>query len=508
MMAPHFSKFVDRRIGSFHHGLALIEASFSAKAWELLNSPESIDQLEGSPEDQFRLLLETNALAHERIHYVDTFGTQAGSSLVAARFHFLSQFIKVAIHMKKDGIRWQLPVSEWIDRPDVPPEVKSLANLALGHVQATKLFMAAIEPFMEEGHRKEAWLLLPFSTEDDAHAEVRYVPAYPQAIELRNLDGKPPARLVTVFHPLGYEAILEGRAHAMARSWVEARFPSYSSQTLANYGPPKTIAGPIAQDVAQRFEVYNMTDFMVSKFLRAREVAEFPRDLILQLSDLALSNSYVFVRQNEEGAAIVEMKNVGTAFVAEMVQLPATSTPTRSHSEQTTARYRYLLDSLLKGGDWDTVTGSYPYNSVSIWESFVAQHITVPLLHHRLNTDHAVYSDSLQLIKFVLSLDLPRVEVINEKLIFHHMPEKVRQAWAVQMFVGVIADQIFAGATTIRCPRAHKLLPGMQTIDFSNGECRKSIRRGCGSCTDGVISRTVECIFNDALSACRLTDTT
>jgi hypothetical protein len=273
-----------------------------------------------------------------------------------------------------------------------------------------------------------------------------------------------------------------------------------------SYGPPKRLptvesAAELGPEIAQAFDIYPVTDLMVSKYLRGKGTHQFQRNLILQLSDLALSKSLFIVRQDEEGTVTVDFKDAGTSLVSEVMNMPQISEFPWNHPEETNAAYRDLLARFREGGTWEEVGDFFPYNSVDIWQSFVAQEITVPLLEERLRTNHAVYIRGMDLMQFALNAKLPRVEVVNDQLICHDMPKPVQVAWAAQLIAGAIADQIFAGATTIRCPRAHGLLPGMKTADFGEGKCADSIRLGCGSCTDGVASREVNCMFNQALQA-------
>lgn len=506
MAKPQFSKFAEERVGSFHQGLALIEANVSKQAWDLMDAPEKLNELALSDEEKFQLMLETNAVFHERIHYLDTFGTIAGASCLAARFQLLNEFMKVAVLLKRDDLRWRLPLQDWIEESDVPPYVNHLAHFAVSHGKSMKIFMAAIEPITGEGHRAEFCVLLPFEVPGELHPTTRHIPAFPQSIGVRKVDEKRIERQITVFHPLGCEAILEGRAHSMARSFLESWFPDYPSELLVSYGPPKRLptvesAAELGPEIAQAFDIYPVTDLMVSKYLRGKGTHQFQRDLILQLSDLALSKSLFIVRQDEEGTVTVDFKDAGTSLVSEVMNMPQISEFPWNHPEETNAAYRDLLARFREGGTWEEVGDFFPYNSVDIWQSFVAQEITVPLLEERLRTNHAVYIRGMDLMQFALNAKLPRVEVVNDQLICHDMPKPVQVAWAAQLIAGAIADQIFAGATTIRCPRAHGLLPGMKTADFGEGKCADSIRLGCGSCTDGVASREVNCMFNQALQA-------
>lgn len=505
MAKPHFSKFVEGRIGSFHHGLAMVEVRVSTEAYDLMDQPSMVHKYKAQPERQFQLLLEMNSIVHERIHYLDTFGTLAGISLLSSRFELLREFIEVGGRMARQRKRWKLPLANWISDADVPPDVKQLAKLAIAYRQTDKLFEAAVEPFMVEGQTEDVWVELPLSAARVVMSRDIKIPAFPQSIAIRDPAGKRPDRPVTVFHPLGYQAILEGRAHSMARSWMETKFPDVPVELFSTYGPPRAMPageflGQFENDAANWFAVYNMTDYMISKFLRGRGVHQFSRDLVLGLSDRALSESILFIDSSNANAIAASVRSPGTVLVELMDELPPIDTPTVTYPERTTEMYRSTLEKLERGGDWQTVTGSEPYRALRVWESFIAHHITVPLLRQRLETNHAVYANGNDLLRLAIS-DLPRVEVINDQLKFHLIPDEVRSAWAKQMFLGEIAEQIFGGAKIIRCPRAHRLLPGLTSIDFAGGKCNTYVRRGCGSCTEGVPSLSLSCLFNSTLIA-------
>ena len=67
--------------------------------------------------------------------------------------------------------------------------------------------------------------------------------------------------------------------------------------------------------------------------------------------------------------------------------------------------------------------------------------------------------------------------------------------------LGEIMEQVFADSAMILCPRAHRLLAGMETIDFSEGNCKKHMRLGCGSWSNGEDKYAPVCLFTKSLKA-------
>lgn len=506
MSQKMFSRSEGAVIGSFHHGHAIIEANQSAETIALMRDPKLISQHLNNEAKLFQLLLECSAVVHERLHYLDTFGTIGGLSMFNARMVALRRFVECAIELVASGVVWQLPLSKWVASGSAPDAVRKLLRLARAFKAGSDHFLAPFSQFGMHGHTSEAWIDVPFPCmSDDGKSTDSTVPAFPMSIGLRSLeDGN--VRPVTIMLPMGYEAIVEGIAHGASRSLISVMFPDLPDNTLEHYGPPKAFdADAVAKnldEIAKQFEIYTASDLLVSKYLRSKSITKFPRKLVFRLSDLALSTSFFTVKDIDDHKTAVEIRNPGDALIFGLTDCETADLATGEvvYPDFVQQHYRALLDSLTSQSDWDTVTPRDTlYTAHRIWESFVAQHISVPLLKIRIESDNTTFNTEFELIKLALSIELPRVEVYNGSLRFHGMPDEVREAWGQQVFTSELAHQIFADSEILRCPRAHELVPGIESADFSGGRCMKYKKLGCGTFVPGQPGYTPTCLFTHTL---------
>ncbi|WP_395757236.1 hypothetical protein [Achromobacter sp. EB05] len=507
MQQKMFSHREGTVIGSFHHGHAIIEVNQSPETIELMKDPKLISRHLGDEKVLFQLLLEYSAVMHERLHYLHTFGTLGGLSMFTSRMVALRRFVECAIELARGSVVWQLPLSKWVASGDAPDVVRKLLRFSRGFRAGTDYFLAPFSPFGVRGHTTDAWLDVPFpSMRDDGKPTVSKVPAFPMSAGI----GSPEVgdlRPVTIVLPMGYEAIVEGIAHGASRSLVGAMFPELPPSTLEHYGPPKTFDAREKENLdamARQFEIYTASDLLISKYLRGMDIPKFPRELVFRLSDLALSTSFFSVEDINDQQTKVEIINPGYALIRSLTDgdkadLAKGKVPYPDFVQQ---RYQAILDSLMSQGDWDTVTpqGNL-YTAHRVWESFVAQHISVPLLKIRIESNNATFNTESELIKFALLMELPRVEVYNGKLQLHGMPDEVCNAWGQQVFTSELAQQIFADSELLRCPRAHELVPGIEGADFSGGHCVKRKKLGCGTFVPGESGYAPACLFTRTLRA-------
>lgn len=501
-----FSRREGAVIGSFHHGHAIIEWNQSEETIEVLRNPELISRYLDEEAALFQLLLECSAVMHERLHYLHTFGTVGGMSMFSARMVALRRFISCAIELRKEGVVWQLPLSKWVASRKAPDAVRKLLRFARAFQTGTDHFLAPFSQFGAEGHTADAWVDVPFpATAEDGSPTLSRVPAFPMSVGIRSSESDD-MRPVTILLPMGYEAIVEGIAHGASRSLIGSLFPDLPPDVLQHYGPPKMFdKGQAEKDldaVARQYEIYTASDLLISKHLRSKKILQFPRNLVFRLSDLALSTSFFNVTDIDDKNTKVEIHNPGYALIHHLTEGDAADLAKNKLEYPAFVQqgYQSMLDGLTSQGDWDTVQPQDTlYTAHRVWESFVAQHISVPLLKTRLESNSETFNTEFELIQFALSMDLPRVEVYNGHLQFHGMPDKVRNAWGQQVFTSELAHQIFADGEILRCPRAHELLPGIDRADFSNGHCRRYKKLGCGTFVPGQPGYTPDCLFTETL---------
>lgn len=514
-----FSADASHRIGSFDHGLGLIDVSMTDEAIELLRKPATVSAYRNEPLRLKRRLLELTNYAHEHRHYLDTFGTLSGIGVYAARLGCIGRFTDVALQLLVDGVAWRLPLSAWAREPDCPPPVRRLLRFVRSHRIGADFFFGAYPRFTVAGHRKEAWLDLPVHHGTPAQAPQEqhpqdqgyHVPAFPfsMAIARQGAGGEPSVRPFTVVYPIGYEALLEGTAQAMARELVETMFPSVPYDFLVEHRQvgqhdENEDDEHRFQRIADALPPYNVTDLLVSKYLRGHGIDKFPRELLLKLTDAGLASGGLQLRDVDDTTTMAHILCPARAFVDQLAETPAQRLG-RGETDFPQAcqdAYAGLLAAMRKGGDWQTVARPDAiYSAVRVWESFLAQNVTVPLLQKRIDTGHASFQVQDQAVQEIFDMGRPCVQVFNGKIEFRHVPPPVQTAWARQMMLGEITQQLFNDATTFLCPRANRLLPGMDSVDFAHGHCNRNERRGCGSWAPGRDAEVPDCMFRECLAA-------
>ncbi|OFJ46641.1 hypothetical protein BA896_020365 [Janthinobacterium lividum] len=484
----------DNKIGSFEYGLGLLNIDVSKEAWELVKSPKRIHEYD--PDQKKQYLLEVCAWIHERRHYLDTFGTIAGISVYASRLACLSRFIKVSIDLKHKGVTWQLPIEKWVTDESCPKEVKDLRRFLISYGISTDFFFGNFEPQTIPGHMPEAWLMMPNSE------NLPGMPMFPFSLSVGAPHGD-----ISVLFPIGFEALLEGAAQAVSRNLVDTLFPDLNRDILVDQiivlhredHEPE----PSREEWAKMVSLYNATDLLISKYLRNQGVHEFPRALVLKLTDIALSSGVISIEDISDSTTMTRIDSAAIVFVDMLESLSVDQLKNNDfdYPEHIDALYVRLLEKIRQGGDWDTVLDHESiYNAPHVWQSFLAQNLTKPLLERRIETKHeSMYGK--EHVTQIFDRNLPCVQVMNGQLRFENIPEPVQRSWAQQMILSEIAQQIFSNEEVILCPRAHRMLPGMESLDLSGGKCRRNERQGCGSWRAGRELLLPRCVFSSALSA-------
>ncbi|WP_175887068.1 hypothetical protein [Burkholderia contaminans] len=497
-----FSRADSRVIGSFHHGHAIIAATSGGEALELYRNPDLIASYGNDHHRIFELLLEANSLIHERLHFLHSFGTIAGISLFSERMEALRRFMEAGYHIKTTGALWTLPLSKAASDPNCAGVIRKLRRYARSYRYANDIFLAPFSKIAVDGHTDLPWLDVGLDN-SKGHGDHK-IPAFPLSLSLSR--GTQASRPVSVVIPLGYEALVEGIAHSMARSVTEALFPQLPAELFVQYGPPRRMVVGTSesdlQEVANRTEIYMATDFLISKYLRSKGIPQFSRAVVIKLSDIALSSNFFSIRDVSDTDTMIKVGSPGYSFVKALEKVAPTKLKDAEieYPKAVDNFYLTMLESLSAGGDWDTVEG---INSIltapKIWESFCAQNIAIPLLKSRIESKNKSFFDSNDMFLMAARMDFPRVEVLNGHMEFVGIPEPVRHAWGKQLFVSEIAQQVFADSHILCCPRAHPVLPGMGHLDFSNGNCRRNIKFGCGSFVPGQNDFHPPCLFTNTL---------
>ena len=497
-----FSRREDAQFGTYNHGNAIIEASFSTAATELVRSRQQANPHDRAPDE--RMLLEISALMHERLHYLQTYGTLAGMGVLSARVLALRRFINCSMALVMEDRHWQLPLSGWVASGTAPDPVRKLLRFARAVRAGSDVFLAPFKPFSHPDHLPDAWVNIEFASVTPEGVPTKTtVPAFPMAVAFVSREGA--MRPMSVIQPLGYEALIEGIAHGATRTAVGILFPGLDEGTLQHFGPPKVFTDEELNDpdmVAQRYEIYTATDLMISKYLRSRGIRTFPRKLVFMLSDIALSLACFAIEDVDDRNTRVEIHNPGNVLIGVLescsdAQLASGEVP---YPAEVQAAYKSLHAALSSAPPNDFGSAAMDFYAADrVWEEFVVRKIQIPLLARRIESENALFYEESDMIQAAYELDLPRVEIVNGRLAFHGMPEEIQAAWAQQLFAGEIAQQVFADSTLLRCPKAHQLVAGLEHMDFCRGECRANMKLGCGTFVPGQANFSPSCLFSHAV---------
>jgi len=495
----HFSLADDASVGTFHYPLGLVAFTISPESLAFV-AAGCKRPLPEDEEEQFRIAAEATSLVHEMRHFFDVFGTWAGISLLSTQLHVLSEFVALCDAMRRAGMRWQMPITDWAAGPDCCPEIRLFVRRALAIEICTDLFVSPFTPFEIDGHRDELLIEVDYAAGGKADA-------FPsQVFRVKSLDD---ARARTVLHPFGFEALLEGNAHAICRQLVSQWFPEPVQQRMKGWMrtlSPADRDGIVDQRAAQTALPYMSTDLLVSRFMQGYGINSFPGEVLLHLSDRVLSTNRLQVfPELVEGASAVQFDRLGRAFVDLLedsgpAAIASGCVPPRDDVDRV---YDTLASELSAGGDLSTISDDYsPASSISIWQTYIAKTFIVPLLRRRLATSHRAFTSFDGFLELLPVIGLPPARVPNGKLVLERMPQRVQQAWWHCLILLDVLGQLVRGAAFVSCPRAFATVPGITTMNLAfQGKCETNLRLGCGTFPSEMVPA---CLFAEALKVCSL----
>jgi hypothetical protein len=257
------------------------------------------------------------------------------------------------------------------------------------------------------------------------------------------------------------------------------------------------------QIAAQMATPYMAVDLMIGRFLQGHGIFGYSRDLVFAAVDRVLSTAKIGLIEVQPGTTGLHFDRVGRMLLdlLESEDPELLKAGTISDNSVLTSAYKSLVADLEGGGDWESVKDDRsPLSSVKIWESYVAKNFMLPLLRERVATNGNVFTKHNEFLGLINRIGLPLVRVVNGKLVFGDMPERVQQAWVHQLMLGQILHQLVKQGP-IFCPRAFSTLPGIDTVNlaFETG-CDAHIPMGCGTFRPGQRAATTpNCLFEHAL---------
>jgi hypothetical protein len=123
MTGQSFARPNEFQFGSFHYALGLTEFTLSPEAQKAITRISKggrISAADGDDDTLLQLAHEVFSLFHEMRHFVDTFGTLAGWSMVNGHVEKLQRFASASEILRKDGMHWNAPLAEWSAEASVP----------------------------------------------------------------------------------------------------------------------------------------------------------------------------------------------------------------------------------------------------------------------------------------------------------------------------------------------------------------------------------------------------
>src|SRR6185436_19411310 len=122
---------------------------------------------------------------------------------------------------------------------------------------------------------------------------------------------------VTVYYPVGLEVLAEGNTQALQRGLMELECPpGLTARLVGSMQPIEIESDDPVEFMRLNTLPYNVTDLLVSKYLRLRGRPRFERRALVQLTDQALSSCYMRPRSEPwEVPAVFEIRDLGRVFI-------------------------------------------------------------------------------------------------------------------------------------------------------------------------------------------------
>lgn len=497
-----FSAVEGQEFGSFHYHLGLIHHSFGEEEAALVKAalnraPAQQDFLEPT-DDDVATAFRVASLFHETRHLIDGFGTLAGISLFGKAMDLLKELCLWADAFSSTGSVWQLPLRDWVMSPECPQDMRDFVRRLRAFHQAEPLFLALFQPLPVQGHLDDMLVEVPMQ-------DGRVLKAFPLRVGRATSNDPEDIELISLLCPIGYEAMVEGSAHAVCRNVVSHLFSKEIADELmfaVRFRDLSDEAETGEDDLLSSTPPYMITDLMISRFLRSRGIGQFERDTVLGLTDLVLGRCWIEIVEPGKGLTGVKFDDFGDALlrILEDQPLDGLANGRVTLPDSFDLGYGSLLRTLEQGGDWDTVDDdTSPLSSVRIWESYCAQNLTVPLLRKRIETDHKAFQTNDGFFELLPVIQEAALRARDGKL-QSTLPPRVMQAWAHVVMLSAVARQIATDQRSLICPRMSRRIPGIASLNFAQqGHCDKHAELKCGIFRPGVFTYEASCLFEAAL---------
>jgi hypothetical protein len=461
------------------------------------------------PKQRVFTALQGFAYFHELRHFHDYFGTMAGINLFTNLIMMLREFVDMMQRLKDDRTDCILPLSHWAQQNSSPDFVRLFVNkyTVMGTVE--QLVLGSMPLFTEKGFTDEAW------REIEVPELNLTFPAFPLSAGVTSEDGS--TEKVSIWRPIGLEALIEGNAQALQRSYLETFWPAAvvndAWDLMAKADASVDRDGEQLDEALSRATLpYNLTDLLITRYLRKRsQHSPWERDALLRLTDSALMQSRIQCSaaditppRSERKATNIQVTvgHPGQYFVGGVGEAAWNeSTPASSFS--------LSPDSLRKMSDLfrdikppTRLRGGSAFDAIDIIESYVRIHIIARLLDLRVKYGNEIFSDAGAY--FARSKDFPR-PIMTVYTDDFDTPDEVDdfilEKWiAFSMLVNLV-DQLLYGGQVISCPRAYPLIPGLGFFQLVQPDCESFIRsRSCLAWSKGALDSLPSCGFRNLIA--------
>lgn len=472
------------------------------KHWPPLSKDEIFQ--EKSLERRVQLSLARYSYIHETRHFHDFFGTVSGISLFMAHFEMLRNFLIMFELIRGTNETWSVPFPEWANtsksRDIYNRFLKSWSLYRRSAMRFTGAFGAVASP---QQHINDYVVYL---NTDDSNEKIATFP-FSLGILEKNVR-------FSVYYPISFIALLEGNAQAIQRTLAEKEF---SPEVVCQFTPnriehrlskPVSGLGPAYNQVALSTQPYNVTDFLVSKYLRINHnQSSFQRDSIIRLTDITLSMSSIIPLVKDELGLpkTFQLSDVGPNFIDALEQ---TSWETLvngeiEYPEVLISAYSNFLNVVLDFPKPETIDYKddlfYPLQLV---ESILRHKVIAPLIQARLDSEHEVFYSVEEYIKRFPAL--PKVPVLEYDGGFDfapYMSDRAIDAWSKYIFLSRIVSDVGGGSPMLTCPRAQETVGEIGDMNFCfDDKCRREVNQGaCNGWYPARPRALPNCLFSHAI---------
>jgi hypothetical protein len=312
-----------------------------------------------------------------------------------------------------------------------------------------------------------------------------------------------------VWHPLGFECLLEGNAQSLQRDVLEALWPRNIAERVWNEmtGSVDKISAEAIDAARARASIelalpYNVVDYLLTKYLRQRHaIRSFPRPLVLKVADTALMSTRApalgVPSTGHPGTALVSLIGA-TEWTGDLMKCVSAPWLPRQSIEA----YRA---SLAEAPDLTTVLSRRGFASpVNVVESLVTHNVVLPLLDLRLKYGHEVFNDEREYMEHLAEFPQPPFIITPGGIIpSAEINDVILQKWFEYSMMRSVMAQVTADSSVVYCPRAYASTPAIELVEFAHsGSCRDHIRkRNCMAWSTGHLSKLPDCVFSAMMGA-------